>query len=266
MQKTILFRQQNLVYKVSGTGLPVMLLHGFTEDQNIWDTLVNAFPEKYQWLVPDLPGSGKSDFNPSLEEIADFAAAVNAIRQEEQIQQMVVIGHSMGGYIALALAEKYPEHLKGFCLFHSTAYEDRPEKKESRLKSMEFIRKHGSSAYVRQSLPGLFSSHFKNNHPGIIQRQMERYANFNPDSLVQYLNAMRNRKDKTLILRNMKIPVMFLIGEEDPAVPLRDALEQCHLPEISYIHVLTHTAHMGMLENTNLCNSLIGRFLDEISK
>lgn len=243
-----------------------MLIHGFTEDRHIWDLLVNAFPERYCWLVPDLPGSGESGFNNDLQSIADFADAVNGIREEEQIRQMGVIGHSMGGYISLALAEKYPETLKGLGLFHSTAYEDRPEKKESRIKSAEFIRKHGAAPYVKQSLPGLFSEHFKSRHPEKIDGQIERYANFNPDSLVQYLDAMRNRKDKTRILKNMEMPALFLMGEEDPAVPLQDALEQCHLPQISYIHVLTDTAHMGMLENTCLCNSFIGRFLDQISK
>ena len=264
MQKSILHRQRNLIYEVKGTGLPVMLVHGFTEDRGIWNALVNAFSEKYRWLIPDLPGSGASDFNKDLESIADFAEALNAIRREEQIRQMVLIGHSMGGYISLALAEKYPEILKGLGLFHSTAYEDKPEKKESRKKSMEFIRHHGSAPYVRQSLPGLFSENFKNRHPEKIQEQIERYANFNPDSLVQYLDAMRNRKDKTRILKNMKEPVLFLMGEEDPAAPLQDMLEQCHLPQISYIHILADTAHMGMLENTNLCNSFIDRFLDQI--
>jgi pimeloyl-ACP methyl ester carboxylesterase len=76
---------------------------------------------------------------------------------------------------------------------------------------------------------------------------------------------MRNRKDTTRMLKKMKEPALFLMGEEDPAVPLQDMLEQCHLPQISYIHILAYTAHMGMLENTNLCNSFIDRFLDQIS-
>ena len=266
MQKSLLYRRQNLVYEVAGNGLPVLLVHGFTEDRSIWNSLVSAFPGKYRWLVPDLPGSGESEFNEDLQSIGDFAEALDAIRQQEQIRQMVVIGHSMGGYISLALAEKYPETLKGLGLFHATAYEDKPEKKESRQKSIEFIRKHGPAPYVRQSLPGLFSEHFKNRHPEKVQEQIGRYANFNPDSLVQYLDAMRNRKDKTRILQNMKIPALFLMGEEDPAAPLQDMLEQCHLPQISYIHILADTAHMGMLENTNLCNSFIDRFLEQISK
>ena len=129
---------------------------------------------------------------------------------------------------------------------------------------MQFIRNYGAVPYVQQSLPGLFSDFFKNIHPETVQEQIERYANFNPDSLVQYLDAMMNRKDKTRVLKSIDTPVLFILGEEDKAVPMKDSLEQCHLPQISYIHILADTAHMGMLENTNLCNSFVDRFLEQI--
>jgi pimeloyl-ACP methyl ester carboxylesterase len=264
MQKTIRYQDQSLAYESIGSGLPVMLVHGFTEDRHIWDNLTDWGKEKYQWLVPDLPGSGASSFNKNLVSITDFATALNAVREAENIPQMAIIGHSLGGYISLALAERYPETVGGLGLFHSTAYEDTPEKKETRKKSMQFIRNYGSAPYVEQSLPGLFSDSFKKDHPEVVREQIDRYANFNPDSLVQYLNAMMNRKDKTGILKAINAPVLFIMGEEDQAAPLKDVLKQCHLPQISYIHVLSDTAHMGMLENTILCNSFVDRFLKQI--
>lgn len=264
MQKTVSHSGQPIRYESTGTGLPVMLVHGFTEDRTIWDPIVNAMPGKYRWLVPDLPGSGQSPHNKNLTGIPDFADTLQAIQQEEKIGRMVVIGHSMGGYISLAFAEKFPEALMGMGLFHSTAYADTPEKKMAREKSIQFIRQHGSAPYVQQSLPGLFSEHFKNEHPEKIREQVNRYANCNPDSLIQYLEFMAKREDKTTVLINSAGPVLFILGEEDKAVPLKSGLEQCHLSRISYIHILAHTAHMGMLENTNLCNSSVDRFLDQI--
>jgi pimeloyl-ACP methyl ester carboxylesterase len=264
MQKTIRYQDLPLVYEARGSGLPVLLVHGFTEDRSIWNPLISGMEGKYRWLIPDLPGSGDSPFNKNLHTLADLAEALQAILQEEGIRQAVLIGHSMGGYISLAFAEKYPGLLKGLGLFHSTAYADREEKKEARKKSMAFIRNHGSALYVEQSLPGLFSERFKKQHPEKIREQIERHANFDPASLVQYLEMMMNRKDNTRILKDMEIPALFIMGEEDPAAPLKDVLEQCHLPRISYIHILAETAHMGMLENTNLCNSFVDRYLDGI--
>ena len=112
--------------------------------------------------------------------------------------------------------------------------------------------------------PDFFLTHFKAEHPEEIRKLIDRYANFKPESLVQYLDAMKHRPATTGVLKSITKPVLFIMGEEDKAVPLKDSLEQCHLPRISYIHILTHTAHMGMIENTSLCNSFVDRFLAAI--
>jgi pimeloyl-ACP methyl ester carboxylesterase len=264
MQKSIQFRGEFLEYEIKGSGKPVMLVHGFTEDRRIWDPILTGIEDKYKWILPDLPGSGRSAFNKSLPEIIDFAEALLAITENENISKLALIGHSMGGYISLAFTEKYQDKIAALGLFHSSSYADSAEKKEARDKNIRFIQKNGASLFVEQAIPGLFSEDFKSNHPEEIQGLINRYANFEPDSLVQYLNAMKQRPATTGILKSITKPVLFMMGEEDKAVPLKDALEQCHLPQISYIHILTHTAHMGMIENTSLCNSYIDLFLEQI--
>ena len=104
-----------------------------------------------------------------------------------------------------------------------------------------------------------FLTLLKPEHPEEIRKLVDRYANFKRDSLVQYLDAMKNRPATTGVLESITKPVLFIMGEEDKAVPIKDSLEQCHLPRISYIHILTRTAHMGMIENTSLCNSIVDR-------
>jgi len=264
MQKRLLFRDQWLEYEIRGSGLPVLLVHGFTEDRRIWDPFLAGMENKYRWVIPDLPGSGGSAFNPSLSSLRDFAEALLALTEQENMDDFVLIGHSMGGYISLAFTEKYPEKIRALSLFHSSSYEDSAEKKENRDKNIRFIRKNGAALFVEQSIPGLFSESFKTEHPEEISKLTERYANFTPDSLVQYLEAMKQRPATTGVLKAITKPVLFIMGEEDKAVPLKDSLEQCHLPQISYIHILTHTAHMGMIENTSLCNSIVDQFLVQI--
>ena len=110
----------------------------------------------------------------------------------------------------------------------------------------------------------LFSENFKSQNPEEIRSIIDRYTNFTPDSLVQYLEAMKQRPSRKEVLTSITKPVLFIMGEEDKAVPLKDTLEQCHLPQISYIHILTHSAHMGMIEETSLCNSILDRFLEQI--
>ena len=264
MQKSLLFRGEPMVYEIRGQGLPVILLHGFMEDRRIWDSVLPGIENKYRWILPDLPGSGGSAFNASLQELKDFAELIPAILEQEGINEFVLIGHSMGGYISLAFAEKYPDKIRALGLFHSSSYADSAEKKESREKNIHFIQKHDPVLFVEQAIPGLFSESFKSEHPEEILKLTDRYANFSRESLVLYLEAMKNRPATTGVLKSIAKPVLFIMGDEDKAVPIKDALEQCHLPRISYIHILTHTAHMGMIENTSLCNSFIDRFLSEI--
>ena len=264
MQKSLLFKGEIIEYEIKGNGLPVMLLHGFTEDRCIWDSLLSGIEKKYKWILPDLPGSGGSAYNKSFLNLKDFAEVLYSIIVTENITELVLVGHSMGGYISLAFAEKYPEKILALGLFHSSSYADSAEKKEARDKNIRFIQKNGSPTFVEQSLPGLYFDSFQAEYPEEIRKEIDRYANFNPDSLVQYLDAMKNRPDSGGVLKSITKPVLFIMGEEDKAVPLKDGLAQCHLPQISYIHILTHTAHMGMIENTNLCNSFLDQFLEQI--
>ncbi len=173
MQKSIRFRGETLAYEVRGAGLPVILLHGFTEDRRIWDLLLTGMEDKYYWILPDLPGSGQSSFNRTLTELKDFAEALDAIANAENIRKMVLIGHSMGGYISMAFAEKYPDKLSGLGLFHSSTYADSPEKKESRDKNILFIQKNGAALFVEEAIPGLFSDKFKSEHPEEIRRLVD---------------------------------------------------------------------------------------------
>jgi pimeloyl-ACP methyl ester carboxylesterase len=263
MLKTLEYKGGLVEYEIKGKGLPVMLLHGFTEDRRIWDPLLAGIEEKYTWILPDLPGSGRSAYNGSLASLSDYADLLMDIVSREKVGGFVLIGHSMGGYISLAFAKAYPGRLLGLGLFHSSAYADSAEKKESRDKNIRFIQHNGAHLFIEQSVPGLFSDVFKTEHPEKIRKLIERYIYFTPESLVSYLQAMKQRPDTTEILKKIAAPMLFIMGKEDKAVPLNDMLEQCHFPEISYIHILTQTAHMGMIENTILCKSIVDQFLDQ---
>ena len=226
--------QKNLYYTVSGNGIPVMLVHGFGEDGSIWEKQREALEQFCKLIIPDLPGSGKSE---RLEEgsMEIFADVLQSIVDAENINSLVMIGHSMGGYITLAYAEKYGSKLTGFGLFHSSAYADDPEKVETRRKGIRFIRDNGASKFLEQAIPGLFSEKTRIERPEIVQEIISRYTNFEAESLVQYYESMIARPDRTKVLTDSNLPVLFILGKYDNAVPLNKGLEQTHLPDICYI-------------------------------
>lgn len=251
----------SIYYRVEGEGDPVMLIHGFGEDGEIWNTTIEGLKSRYRLIVPDLPGSGKSKGNIENKSMEDFAGYIHQILEKENITSCAMIGHSMGGYITLAFAEKYPEILNKFGLFHSTAFADSDEKKEARKKNIEFISKHGSEKFLRQSVPNLFADEFKKLHPQEVESFISRHSNFSAQSLMFYTEAMMNRKDRIDVLKTFNKPVLFIMGEFDTAVPLEQGLRQCSIPEFSYIYVCAHSGHMGMMEEPEFCQKAIQEFL-----
>ena len=270
-EKIILFKGKQIGYRISGKGLTVVLLHGFGEDGTIWDNQYNTL-KGYRFIIPDLPGSGLSApvNETSLEEMAE--AVFYLIQQEfgedrfTGNEKIVLIGHSMGGYVSLAFAEKYPKWLYGLGLFHSTSYPDTEDKKQNRIRGIQFIKDHGAYEFLKTAIPNLYSPITKDNHPQIIEEQLGRSHNFSSESLVSYYKAMIERKSRTFLLKEAAYPVLFVLGKYDMAVPLKDGLEQCILPDFSYIHILENSAHMGMREEASEANRIINNFLENIFK
>ena len=168
----------------------------------------------------------------------------------------------MGGYITLAIADKYPEVLNGFGLFNSTAFADSEDKKKERLKSIEFMQKHDGISFLKTSIPGLFADKFKGEHPDEIEKLINSVSDFTSEALIQYYTAMMNRPERTKVLKTTALPVLFIIGEKDPGIPLEKSLAQCHLPATAYVHILPEVGHMGMLEEKELCTEIVSSYLN----
>jgi pimeloyl-ACP methyl ester carboxylesterase len=263
VDKIINYGSSTMFYRSAGEGAAVVLLHGFAEDGTIWQNQEPALSQSYRLLIPDLPGSGRSSFNPQLKSIDDLAEPLIQMLDAEQIENCVLIGHSMGGYIAMAFAEKYPDKINGLGLFHSTALGDNEEKKSARKKGIEFITQNGADAFVKQSFPNLFAENFRQEHPEIVSELIKRYNNFNSRSLVSYYNAMMDRPDRTHVLKEIKKPVLFVIGEKDSIIPIDNSLQESRLADLCYIHILEKAAHMGMWECGLESINLLKEFLNQ---
>ena len=260
MNKTLSYQSKEIFYRCTGSGKPVILIHGFGEDGLIWKAQAEFLKDHFRLIIPDLPGSGQS---PIIDDMSmeGLAEVIHAIIHAEGIESCPVIGHSMGGYITLALMEKYWNHVRAFGLFHSTSFADSTEKKAARKKSIEFIREHGARAFIETSSPNLFSARSKDQMPEKIDQFIKAQHNFSPDALVLYYEAMMARPDRTEILRKCTVPVLFIFGKMDTAIPIADGLKQCHLPEKSYIHILPEAGHMGMMEEETKTCRILEEFL-----
>ena len=251
----------SIFYNDTGEGFPVVFIHGFCETSDIWSGIQSQLSKNFRVITIDLPGFGGSpllDYDFGLE---DVAKEIKLFLDSINLSEYVMIGHSLGGYITLSFSKLYHNQLSGIGLFHSTVFEDEKEKKENRTKLIEFIKSNGVKTFVKTFIPSLFFKDNLNTLGEVIGNLKKSAEKTKAESVIKYARAMRDRPGSEDFLRKFEKPVMFIVGEEDPSVPLTISLEQIILPENSHVLRLTETGHMGMFEKPDETTNFIEGFL-----
>jgi pimeloyl-ACP methyl ester carboxylesterase len=252
-----------LYYKEKGHGLPVILLHGFCETHAVWDHLVDHLAREYRVIAIDLPGFGSSELLPAPFTIDDVAECIlNLLLKELKFETCVLLGHSLGGYIVLAMVEKKPELFSALGLINSSAYADSNERKLNRNKVMEFVSRHGAELFVRSFIPPLF---YKKSNPHSAAL-VEHGVKIPPHIVLSYTKAMRDRPDRTHVLSAFTKPVLFLAGREDTLIPVKDIEQQVSHVKHSTLLILDNVSHMSFLEKEEESAHAIQNFIASIKK
>ncbi len=228
-----------------GSGKAAVFLHGFCENHSIWHSLAGRLSENYRVLIPDLPGFGESDLPPVPFSLDDVGSLVLKELTGRGIRSMVVFGHSLGGYVALAMAQQEPDRVEGIGLVHSTALPDSEERKANRNRVIEFISKHGTEPFVRSFFENLFTDP---NHP-VLPELVRQALNIPAQTLIAYTTAMRDRPDRTPFLADYRGKVLYIAGDKDPLIPMESIVKQTEtLGPKAGVEVLRNTGHMGLIE------------------
>ncbi|MCY7351545.1 MAG: alpha/beta hydrolase [Cytophagaceae bacterium] len=233
----------------------VVLLHGFGENASVWDDLTEAFSLENRVLTPDYSAQAL----PSVEAYADW---LRDWLDAQQVARCVLIGHSMGGYIALAFAEQYPDRLRGLGLFHSTAYADTEERRQKRLASIEVLEEKGAAIFLEEFIPKMYAEAFAEHRPQVIAQHLESVRELPIQALIAAMRAMRERPDRRAVLEKAPFPVLFIIGMADRSVSPQDSLKQVALPARAHDLVLEGVGHSGMTEAPEACIIAIREFLE----
>jgi len=251
----------NTFYRKFGKGPAVVLLHGFPEDGESWKTVWPYLSGKFTIIVPDFPGVGKSAYDADIT-IDKMADIVKGILEAENIDTAIIVGHSMGGYVASAFADKYPKVVKGLSLVHSTPAPDDDEKKDNRKKVISIIQKGGKETFIKQAIPNLFAPQFLIDNPAVVEAQITSALSVSAESMVSFYNAMMIRPDRSKVLLGATFPIHWMIGKQDNTLSYKKILYLCYRSRINFVTFDDKCGHMSMLEAPHLLQHSLTEFIE----
>ena len=205
---------QNINYTDQGSGFPVVFLHGFCENHSLWDDYALQLSKNYRIICPDLPGFGKSQL-PTLLSLASVAKDLHKCIEGLGIAHYAVIGHSLGGYIALELVHQFKNQIEGLGLFNSNAFPDNEEDRHKRDKAILFLQKHAVEKFIQPFTPSLFHPNNQQRLQVDIQKAIAIGCESKIETIRAYTLAMKNRQNHFSTWANFDKPALFIGGDED---------------------------------------------------
>lgn len=256
VRKTIDYKGVAVVYAQIGSGQPVVLLHGFLEERSMWNNYAAELGLEFNVISIDLLGQGQSGSTGYIHSMEEQAAAVTAVLVAEDVDRCTIIGHSMGGYVALALAEKQPNLVGGLVLFHSTAFADSEARKNDRERVIGLVQR-GKRIYINAVIPSLFAEELRHSLSAEIEQLIAIAHGFSNRGIIANIRGMMERPDQTEVLKNGAFRKMIVHGELDSVIPTDDVLRLAALTHNIQLEIIDNIGHMGHLEASEKCLKLI---------
>lgn len=213
----VTYKHTEMFYTSKGIGNPLVFLHGFLESSKIWEPFIDELSKKRQVICIDLPGHGKSGNLDKIQTMELFAEAVFAVLQHLKVEKITLVGHSMGGYVSLAICEKFPDLVKSLVLLNSSPDADSEEKKINRDKAIALVRKN-KKAFVKMAVSNLVTKEsnlkFENEMIDLIKDALS----FSEEGIISALEGMKIRTDKNEVLKAFQGPKYIVASKQDPVI------------------------------------------------
>ena len=235
-----------LYYEVSGKGAPWVFLHGFLESSTMWKEIIPEFLETHTVILIDLPGHGQSGIISDVHSMELLATAVRSVLQHLNIPKASFIGHSMGGYVALAYADLYPSEVTSLVLINSTPAEDSIDRKQNRLRALNVVQQDPTT-FIKLVITSLFSEESKEKYALEIKQLHEEALKFPLEGITASIKGMKDRKDRSSFLKNFDKKKYMICGKEDPILPVAESESWAKFCKIE--PKIISGGHMSHIEN-----------------
>jgi 3-oxoadipate enol-lactonase len=244
-----------------GAGPVVVLLHAFPLARTMWLPQVEALRDVYRVIAPDLPGFGDSPLStaPSIDAFADAVAA--HLDEKDVTGPVTVGGLSMGGYVALAYARRHPSRLAALVLADTKAEADDATARANRDKMIALASSQPASAVVEQMLPKLLGPVTQRDNPEVVAAVRQLGSAQKPETIVAALKALRDRPDATPGLKDVKVPALVIVGQDDTLTPPDVARKLANGLPRARLAVIDKAGHLANAEQPGAFNDVLMAFL-----
>jgi len=254
----ITYKNTNITFETYGNGSAVVLLHGFLESSLMWHDIITVLSKKHKVIAIDLLGHGNTDSHGYVHTMEDQAEMVKAVLNHLKLRKYVIIGHSMGGYVALSFASLFPKNIKGIFLLNSTALPDSKEKKINRNRAIKAV-KENYKTFIRIAIPMLFADKNKTIYKKEIQEGIQDALRMNPQGITAALEGMKIRENLTSLYTSSNFPIHMIISKQDPALNYDSLINQTKNTKVTTSEL--PDGHMSYIENKTEVIKIISDFL-----
>lgn len=253
-----------LAYTDVGAGPAVVLIHGYPFNRSLWTEQAEALRDRYRVVIPDLRGFGESDSAGNLATMGRMAEDVAALMDHLEIEQAVIGGLSMGGYVALAFARQIPARVRALVLADTRAQADTEEGKQTRAQQAEKALSEGMAGIADAMLPKLLTPDTVSKRPELVKRVRDMMLKTKPEGAAAALMGMAQRDDQTEFISSIEVPALIAVGREDAITPVADSEAMHAKIAESRLVVIENAGHVSNLEQTEQFNDALHKFLSSI--
>lgn len=261
MKSHLLINNKKIYYSDLGKGITIVLLHGYLESSETWKYFSLELSKKFRVISFDIPGHGDSEIISEFHSMEVLSDVISKSLRKLKVDKCFLIGHSMGGFLALMIHKLYPKLLSGLCLFHSHPFADTEATKKKRLREIEFVREGKKDLIATFNLPNAFANDYSELFKPEVERTIKIALQTTKEGIIANLHSMINRPDLSESLKNSEIPFLIIAGKKDNYIDLNTVILKIKTPENSELHILEKTGHMGFIEEKNESVNIISQFI-----
>lgn len=259
----LLLQKTNIEYSVHGprSGIPVVLIHGFPFDQKMWEPQAEVLRKEYYTVTYDIRGHGKSDTGDGQYTVELFVDDLIALLDHLKIPRAVLVGLSMGGYIALRAVERHPDRVRALVLCDTRSEADNNDGKIRRATQANLIKSDGLGGFVEPFIQGVFHKGTYSDHPELVEMIRATIERTSPRTIAGTLIALAGRTDTTASLYSIKVPTLILVGKNDTLTPVSASSAMKEKIPGAKLHIIPRAGHLSNLENPGEFNEQLLSFL-----